>query len=152
VTSKVQPVPAGYQTLIPYFAVADAAGLLGFVKAAFDAAPGEMMRGPGGAIRHAEARIGNCVLMIGQSSLSRPNTTYMYVPDVDAAYRRAMSAPGAARSLREPASEWYGDRSAGLEDAWGNQWWLATHIEDVSSEELERRMAAVSQRDPRDSR
>ena len=74
-TSKVQPVPTGYQTLIPYFAVADAAGLLGFVKAAFDAVPGEMMHGPGGAIRHAEARIGNCVLMIGQGSSSRPNTT-----------------------------------------------------------------------------
>jgi len=142
-TSKVQPVPAGYQALIPYFAVADASGLLEFVKAAFGAVPGETVRGPDGAIRHAEARIRDCVLMIGQSAASRPNTTYMYVPDVDASYRRAMSAPGAGKSLREPTTEYYGDRSAGMEDAWGNQWWLATHVEDLSSEELERRAAAV---------
>jgi uncharacterized glyoxalase superfamily protein PhnB len=142
-TSKVQPVPAGYQALIPYFAVVDASGLLEFVKAAFGATPGETMRGPDGAIRHAEARIRDCVLMIGQSASSRPNTIHMYVPDVDASYRRAMSAPRAAKSLREPTTEYYGDRSAGVEDAWGNQWWLATHVEDLSSEELERRAAAV---------
>jgi uncharacterized glyoxalase superfamily protein PhnB len=142
-TSNVQPVPAGYQALIPYFAVVDAAGLLEFVRAAFDAVPGEIMRGPDGAIRHAEARIRDCVLMIGQSAASRPNTTYMYVPDVDAIYRRAMSAPGAAKSLREPTTEYYGDRSAGLQDAWGNQWWLATHVEDVSTAELQRRAAAA---------
>ena len=142
-TSSVQPVPAGYQALIPYFAVTDAAGLLEFVKTAFGAVPGEMMRGPDGAIRHAEARIRDSVLMIGQSAASRPNTTYTYVPDVDASYRRAMSAPGAAKSLREPTTEFYGDRSAGLEDAWGNQWWLATHVEELSSAELERRAAAA---------
>jgi PhnB protein len=139
----VKGVPDAYQTLIPYFAVSDAAALLEFVKAAFGAAQGETIRGPDGAIRHAEARIGDCVLMVGQSATSRPNTTYMYVPDVDAAYRRAMSAPGAAKSLRTPTAEWYGDRSAAVEDAWGNQWWLATHIEDMSPEELERRAAAV---------
>ncbi len=142
-TAAVEAVPAAYQTLIPYFAVSDAAALLEFVKAAFGAVPGEAIRGPNGAIRQAEARIGDCVLMVGQSAASRPNTTYMYVPDVDAAYRRAMSAPGAAKSLRAPTDEWYGDRSSGLEDAWGNQWWLATHIEDISSEELERRAAAA---------
>lgn len=142
-TAKVQPVPAGYQTLIPYFAVADASGLLKFIQAAFGAEPGLTTRGPNGAILHAEARIGNCVLMIGQSAASRPNATYMYVPDVDASYRRAMSSSGAAQSLREPTTEWYGDRSAGVQDAWGNQWWLATHVEDTSSEELERRAAAV---------
>lgn len=134
-------VPDGYQTLIPYFAVADAAGLLEFVRSAFGAVPGETIRGSDGVIRHAEARIGNCVLMIGQSAASRPNTTYMYVPDVDAAYRRAMAAPGAGKSLREPTDEWYGDRSAGLEDSQGNQWWLATHIEDLTPEEMARRAA-----------
>lgn len=142
-TARVQPVPAGYQTLIPYFAVGDAAGLLAFVRSAFGAAPGQTMRGPNGIVLHAEARIGDCVLMMGQSAAPRPNTTYMYVPDVDAAYRRAMAAPGAAKSLREPTNEYYGDRSAGVEDAWGNQWWLATHVEDVSPEELERRAAAA---------
>ncbi len=142
-TAAVEAVPAAYQTLIPYFAVSDAAALLDFVRAAFGAVQGETIRGPEGAIRHAEARIGDCVLMVGQSATSRPNTTYMYVPDVDAAYRRALSAPGTAKSLRAPTDEWYGDRSSGLEDAWGNQWWLATHIEDISPNDLERRAAAA---------
>lgn len=141
-TSKIQPVPDGYQSLIPYFAVTDASGFLAFVQAAFGAEPGVTTRAPNGTILHAEARIRGCVLMIGQSSASRPNTTYLYVTDVDATYRRAIEAVGAAKSLREPTNEWYGDRSAGLTDAWGNQWWLATHVEDMSSEELERRAAA----------
>ncbi|HUN27984.1 MAG TPA: hypothetical protein VMU67_16905 [Steroidobacteraceae bacterium] len=141
--SASKPVPEGYQSLIPYFAVADAAALLEFVKNAFAAVPGELIRGADGVIRHAQARIGDCVLMIGQSSASRPNTTYMYVPDVDAAYRRAMAAPGAGKSLRTPTDEWYGDRSAGLEDAQGNQWWLATHIEDLAPAEMARRAAGA---------
>jgi PhnB protein len=139
--TSVKPVPDEYQSLIPYFAVSDPAALLEFIQAAFGAEPGLTMRGPDGAVHHAEARIGNCVLMMGRSPSSRPNTLYMYVPDVDAVYRRALAAPGAARSLREPTDEWYGDRSAGLEDSQGNQWWLATHIEDLSSEELQRRTA-----------
>ncbi len=139
-----KPIPDGYEGLIPYFTVVNASALLEFVKMAFGAVPGEAMRGADGSIRHAEARIGNSVLMVGQSTVSRPNMTYMYVPDVDAVYRRAMSTPGAAKSLREPTTEWYGDRSAGVEDVWGNQWWLATHVEDVSAEELARRAAAKS--------
>jgi uncharacterized glyoxalase superfamily protein PhnB len=139
--ANVQSVPQGYQSLIPYFAVADATAFLEFAKAAFGAEPTLTMRRPDGAIQHAEARIGDCALMIGASSTTRPNTIYMYVPDVDAAYRRAMAAPGAAQSLREPTDEWYGDRSAGVQDSQGNQWWLATHIEDVPPDELQQRAA-----------
>ena len=134
-----KPVPEGYQSLIPYFAVAEPEALLSFVTAAFGADVTLAMKRPDGTIQHAEARIGNCVLMVGRSPTSRANMLYMYVPDVDAAYRRAMAAPGAAKSLREPTNEWYGDRSAGLEDSQGNQWWFATHIEDLSSEELQSR-------------
>jgi PhnB protein len=141
--TKPRPVPEGYQSLIPYFAVAEPAALLAFIEAAFGAEPGLTMRSPEGTIHHAEARIGNCVLMIGRTSASRPNTTYMYVPDVDTVYRRAMGAPEAVKSLREPHDEWYGDRSAGVEDSQGNQWWFATHIEDLSPEELERRAAGA---------
>jgi uncharacterized glyoxalase superfamily protein PhnB len=137
----VKSIPDGYQSLIPYFSVVDATALLEFVKKAFGAEEKFKMADPNGVVRHAEARIGDCVLMIGQGPTSRPNTLYMYVPDVDAAYKRAMSASGAAKSLREPTDEWYGDRSAGLEDSQGNQWWLATHIEDVSPEELAKRAA-----------
>lgn len=135
-SSKPKPVPEGYQSVIPYFAIAEPGALLEFLAAAFGAEPGLAMRNPDGTLQHAEARIGNCVLMMGRSASGRPNTTYMYVPDVDAVYRRAMAAPGAARSLREPTDEWYGDRSAGVEDSQGNQWWLATHIEDLSPEDL----------------
>ena len=138
---SVKSIPDGYQSLIPYFCVVDATALLEFVKKAFGAEENFKMADPNGVVRHAEARIGDCVLMIGQNPTSRPNTLYIYVPDVDAAYKRAMSASRAAKSLREPTDEWYGDRSAGLEDSQGNQWWLATHIEDVSPEELEKRAA-----------
>ena len=137
----VKPVPEGYPAVIPYCAVKDAAALLEFVKKAFGAEEKYRMADPDGVIRHAEVRIRDSVLMIGQSPTSHPNMLYMYVPDVDAAYQRAMAAPGAAKSLREPTNEWYGDRSAGLEDSQGNQWWLATHIEDVSPEELAKRAA-----------
>ena len=105
-TVRPSPVPEKYQSLIPYFAVADAAALLEFIKAAFGAVQGETMRDADGVVRHAEARIGNSWLMVGQSATTRPNMTYMYVPDVDAVYRRALSAPGAAKSLREPTDEW----------------------------------------------
>jgi PhnB protein len=138
-STKAEPVPAGYQSVIPYFAVTDPGALLEFVVAAFGAEPGLTMRSPDGAVQHAEARIGDCILMMGRSDSGRQNMTYMYVTDVDAMYRRAMAAPGAAKSLREPTDEWYGDRSAGVEDSQGNQWWLATHVEDVSPEELEAR-------------
>lgn len=138
-STKPNPIPAGYQSVIPYFAVSEPGALLGFIVAAFGAEPGLTMRSPDGEIQHAEARIGNCVVMVGRCTAGRPNTTYMYVPDVDAVYRRAMAAPGAAKSLREPTDEWYGDRSAGVEDSLGNQWWLATHVEDVSPEELQAR-------------
>ncbi len=132
-----EPVPSAYQALIPYFAVADAAAFLDFVGAAFGAAPSEVMRAADGTVHHAEARIRDCVLMIGQTAQPRTNMLYLYVPDVDAAYARAMATPGAGRSLRTPTTEWYGDRSAGFEDRWGNQWWLATHVEDLTPAELE---------------
>jgi uncharacterized glyoxalase superfamily protein PhnB len=142
-TTVAKPVPEGYQALIPYFAVADANALLEFVKTAFGAEEGFKMCGPDGVVRHAEARIRDCVLMVGQSPTPRANMIYMYVPDVDAVYRRAMSAPGTAKSLREPTNEWYGDRSAGVEDSQGNQWWLATHIEDVTPNEMAKRAASA---------
>jgi uncharacterized glyoxalase superfamily protein PhnB len=67
---------------------------------------------------------------------------HVYVPDADAVYRRAMEA--GAISLREPADQFYGDRTGGVQDAFGNQWWMATHQEDVSDDEIVRRMAAAA--------
>ena len=73
-----------------------------------------------------------------------PGMIYLYVPDVAAVYRAALDAGG--KSLREPADQFYGDRTAAVEDPCGNQWYLATHIEDVSPEELQRRAAAMAQK------
>jgi PhnB protein len=95
---------------------------------------------PDGSIGHAEVRIGDSMVMLGQARdewKARPGTLYLYVPDVDATYRRALAAGGA--SLREPTTQVYGDRSGGVEDPVGNQWWMATHVEDVSPEEIDRR-------------
>src|SRR6476646_10048055 len=87
----------GYQSLIPYFSVPDVDALLAFVKAAFGAEERSVIRGADGGLFHAEARIGDCALMAGKSPTAHPNSLYMYVPDVDALYKRAMAAPGAAK-------------------------------------------------------
>jgi PhnB protein len=139
-----KPIPDGYHTVTPYFTVGDAAGLLDFIKKAFDARETFRMAGPDGSIRHAEAKIGDSMVMIGQAGgewKPRPNTVCLYVPDVDATYKTALAA--GATSTREPATQFYGDRSAGVEDAQGNLWWIATHVEDVSPEEVDRRTAAL---------
>jgi uncharacterized glyoxalase superfamily protein PhnB len=117
-----------------------------FLKQAFGAEVKEIMEKPGGVIGHAEVRIGDSPIMMGEPDpkgpyAPRPCNLYMYVPDVDAVYKRAIEAGG--RSLRVPTDEFYGDRGAGVEDPSGNYWWIGTHIEDVSREELARRMAAM---------
>ena len=136
----VKPIPDGYHTVTPYLIVDRAAELIDFTKRAFGAEEMFRMPGPGGAIMHAEIRIGDSVVMLSDASTENPSTStmiHLYVEDVDAVYQRALEA--GASSLREPENQFYGDRSAGVKDAFGNQWWLATHVEDVSPEELQRR-------------
>ncbi len=140
--SNVKPVPDGYHSVTPFLTVEDPAAVLEFMTAALDAVELSRMAGPDGGIRHAEARIGDSIVMLGQARgewKPSPATLYVYVPDVDATYRKAIAAGGT--SLREPATQFYGDRGGGVADTQGNQWWLATHVEDVSPEELKRRMA-----------
>jgi len=139
----VKPIPDGYRTVTPYLTVEDAARLLEFLKQAFGAVETFRMSGPDGSIRHAEARIGDSMVMIGQARdqwRPRPGTIYLYVPDVDATYKRALAA--GAKSTQEPATHFYGDRSGGVEDSQGNVWWIATHVEDVPPDEMERRARA----------
>ena len=91
-----------------------------------------------------EARIGDAMLMIVQGRPGHERRTaafYVYVADVDAAYARAIAAGGS--STMEPADQFYGDRGAGFKDPFGNDWWLATRLEDLSTEELARRVAAA---------
>ena len=140
---KIPYKPEGYHTVTPYLVVKDVAKLIEFIKHAFDGKLTEQMDQPDGNITHAEMRIGDSVVMMGQASENEPPTTtmlYLYLEDTDAAYRQSLSA--GASSLREPRDEFYGDRSAGVKDAFGNQWWMATHIEEVPPEEMQRRAAA----------
>jgi uncharacterized glyoxalase superfamily protein PhnB len=139
----VKAIPDGYHTVTPYLTVEDAAKLLDFIKQAFGATAPEVLRDENGNIRHAEAQIGDSRVMVGQARgewKPRPATLYLYVEDTDEMYKRAIDA--GAKSLMEPADQFYGDRNAGVEDSQGNWWWIATHVEDVAPEEMERRAAA----------
>ena len=137
------PVPAGYATVTPYLCVADAAKLIEFLKQAFDAQLLFKMDGPGGRIMHAEMTIGDSRIMLAQPESGKETHAmlHLYMPDTDAVYKRALAA--GATSVREPADQFYGDRSAGVRDQFGYHWYIATHIEDVSEEEMGRRMAKM---------
>jgi uncharacterized glyoxalase superfamily protein PhnB len=139
----VKPVPDGYHTLTPYFVVPDGESMLRFLQEAFGAKILFRHDRPDGALMHAELELGDSKVMVGQANeqfTPRSQMTYVYVPDVDAAYKRAIAAGG--RSLKEVADQFYGDRSGGFEDPAGNCWWVATHVEDVSEAELTRRVQA----------
>ena len=141
---SVKAIPEGYHTVTPYLLTSDAAKVLDFAKRAFGAAETERHEDDKGQVQHAAMRIGDSMVMVGQASDKFPamqSMLYLYVPDVDAAYKRAIEAGG--KSLREPTDEFYGDRSSGVTDPAGNQWWIATHVEDVPPEEMERRARAA---------
>lgn len=140
----VKPIPEGYPPVIPYLTIGNIAEVIEFLKRTFDAQVSYVMELPNGSIGHAEVRIGESVIMLGAASdewKAMPSNFYMYVEDVDARYQRALEA--GATVVMEPTDQFYGDRHGGVKDAAGNTWWIATHIEDVSSEELERRAAAA---------
>jgi uncharacterized glyoxalase superfamily protein PhnB len=140
----VKPIPEGYHTVTPYLIVGGAAKLIDFMKAGLGAQERGRMAGPDGRIMHAEVAIGDSVIMLSDAGPENPPMTamlHLYVEDADAVYRQALQA--GATSIREPGDQFYGDRSAGVRDAFGNQWWLATHIEDVPPEEMEKRAAAA---------
>ncbi len=139
----VKPVPEGFHTVVPYLTVDDAGALINFIERAFDAKVTYSMKDADGTVRHAEAKVGDSMIMIGQARdqwKSRPGMLVLYVPDCDASYKKAVAA--GAKVIREMADQPYGDRSGGVEDSQGNQWWISTHVEDVSDEEMERRMKA----------
>ncbi len=142
----VKPIPEGYHTVTPYLAVNGAEKLLSFVKQAFGAEETFRMARPDGPIAHAEVRIGDSMVMMGEAGQAEggrmPGMLHLYVEDVDAVYQRALDC--GATSIRGPEDQFYGDRSAGVKDVCGNQWWIATHIEDVPPEELRRRTEAMA--------
>ena len=139
---KVRGVPEGYHTITPYLSVKDAHGLVEFLRKAFDAKV-EVHTLPDGSVLNAQAQVGDSMVLIGQAPKERPDNElmpamlYLYVEDADAWYRNAVTA--GATSIREPADQFYGDRVGAVRDLAGNQWWFATHKEEMSSEEMARR-------------
>ncbi|MCH9745079.1 MAG: VOC family protein [Gammaproteobacteria bacterium] len=134
--------PEAYHTVTPYVVVEDPAKLIAFLEATFNAVITECIRSKEGAVKHAELKIGDSIVMTGANHEDKPSAAmlYLYVEDTDATYQKALTA--GAKSLMEPADQFYGDRNAGVEDMFGNRWWIATHVEDVAPEELEKRSQA----------
>ena len=151
-SDKVKSIPEGYHALTPYLVVNDASRAIEFYKEAFGAQ--ELMRfdAPGGKVGHAELKFGDSVLMLSdecdeaqqrspQALGGTPVGLMLYVEDVDAVVDRAVSA--GAKLVRPVKDQFYGDRTGGVADPFGHSWYVATHVEDVSPEELQRRVAAL---------
>ena len=147
---NVKPIPDGFCGATPYLICKGAAKAIEFYQRAFGATEICRMEGRGGTIGHAEIRIGEAILMLAdefpemgaqspQTLGGSPVSIYIYVEDVDAFAHRAIEA--GAKVLRPVADQFYGDRSVFLEDPFGHKWGFATHIEDVSPEEMKRRAA-----------
>jgi PhnB protein len=147
--SAVNPIPEGYASAIPYLIVRGAAEAIDFYKSVFGAT--EVMRypAPDGKIGHAEVKIGNALFMLAdeypemghkapQAVGGSPVSVMVYVDNVDALTAKAKKS--GAKILRPLADQFYGDRSCTLEDPFGHIWHFATHKEDVSPEEMHRRM------------
>ena len=140
----VQPQPDGYHAVMPYLVVPDADRLIEFLAGAFDARETERLAAPNNRIAHAEMRIGDSVVMLGEARdghKARTCMLYLYVPDADATWQRAVAA--GATAGQAPQDQFYGDRSGSVIDPCGNEWWIATRIEDVPPDELHRRAAAA---------
>ena len=138
--SQTKSIPEGYHTVTPHLIVQGAPKLLDFLKQAFDAKEKYSLTGPDGAIMHAEVKIGDSIVMIGEAMgewKAMPASIALYTDNADALYKRALEA--GATPIREPADQFYGDRSGGVKDPAGNHWWIATHIEDVPPDELKKR-------------
>jgi PhnB protein len=151
-TSKPKPVPDGYHTATPYLIVNGAAQAIEFYKKAFGATEMMRMAQPGGKIGHAEIKIGDSPIMLAdespdvgarspQSIGGSPVSIMLYVEDVDRIFSQAVAA--GAKVKRPVADQFYGDRTGGIEDPFGHLWYIATHKEDVSPEEMRKRAAAA---------
>ena len=151
-TNKVKPIPEGYHTATPYLIVKDAARAIEFYKKAFGATELMRMPGTGGKIGHAEIKIGDSPIMLAdevpgmgfrspESLGGSPISILLYVEDVDVVFSEALAA--GAKVQKPVADQFYGDRSGGVTDPFGHVWYIATHKEDVSPEEMKKRAAAA---------
>ncbi|HEY2456819.1 MAG TPA: VOC family protein [Candidatus Acidoferrum sp.] len=151
-TNKVKPIPEGYHTATPYLIVTGAAKAIEFYKSAFGADEIMRMPQPDGRIGHAEIKIGDSTIMLAdefpemgarspQSLGGSPVSILLYVEDVDTVFAQAVAA--GAKVQRPLADQFYGDRTGGVTDPFGHVWYIATHTEDVSEEEMKKRAAAA---------
>jgi uncharacterized glyoxalase superfamily protein PhnB len=143
----VDPIREGFNTITPYLLVKGVAQLLTFLPEAFAAQVLARETGPDGRIMHAEVRIGDSMLMMGEASSDfgpMPTSIYLYVTDCDAVYKRAVQAGGTSvfGVMDLPSGERYG----GVKDPCGNIWWIATHVEDLSPEEQAKRWREFQRR------
>jgi len=150
---SVNAIPEGYSSITPYLMVQDAAGAIEFYKKVFGAT--ERLRLPAeDRIAHAELEIGDSVIMLAdecpernalspQSVGGTPVCLHLYVKDCDDVFASAIAA--GAKEIRPVENQFYGDRSGMFTDPFGHKWNVATHVEDVSPEELQKRMAAMSE-------
>jgi len=144
-------IPEGYHTATPYLILKDAAAAIEFYKKAFGATELERIADESGAIRHAEIKIGDSPFMMTEETPSFPDYLspqsrggtpvhiYLYVEDADALFNQAVSA--GATVLQPIADQFYGDRVGGVTDPFGHVWYIATRIENLSAEEIQRRAA-----------
>ena len=150
----VKPIPEGYHSVTPYLVVDGGARAIEFYKQAFGATEVFRMDGPDGRVAHAEIKIGDSHVMLGdespetgtrgpQSFGGSPVSLMLYVEDVDATVSRAVDA--GAELTRPVANQFYGDRTGGVKDPFGHAWYIATHVEDVPFDELQKRAAAAHQ-------
>src|ERR1700744_102308 len=147
----VKPIPDGYHSITPYLIVDGGDRAIEFYKAAFGATELLRMASPEGKILHAELRIGDSLIMLADEAPSHnalaprsvggtPVSLMLYLEGVDAVVEHAV---GLGATLERPvADQFYGDRSGGIVDPFGHRWYIATHVEDVSEEEVQRRAAA----------
>jgi PhnB protein len=151
-SNKPKAIPDGYHNVTPYLIVNDAAAAIEFYKKAFGATELMRMPKPNGKIGHAEIRIGDSPIMLADEAPEMgarsprtfggsPVSIFLYVDDVDTTFARAVD--GGAKVQRPLADQFYGDRTGGVEDPFGHAWYIATHVEDVSPEEMKKRAAAA---------
>ncbi len=148
-----KPIPDGYHAVTPYLIVSDAAKVIEFYKRGLGAQELMRMPGPGGKIMHAEVKIGDSVVMMGEEPADKPvmrspkstgtrtATLYVFVPDVDTTFKRALDA--GAKVVTPITDMFWGDRTGTIEDPSGHHVTLATHKEDLSPEEMNKRAAAA---------
>jgi PhnB protein len=150
--AKVNPIPENYPRVTPYLVVEGAAEAIDFYTRVFGAKEQMRMPAPGGKIGHAEIKIGDSVVMLADAVPEMghkspralggsPISLLLYVEDADATVKKATENGG--KVVRPVENQFYGDRMGGIEDPFGHQWYVATHVEDVSPEEMKRRMEAM---------